>query len=122
MTIAILGTIFLHEGEVSGTIYGLIFGAIALGTVIGWMTAKKVQMTKMPELVSMFNGMGGACAALISLIEFNHYYHVEFPKVVLGASINRKLSSSLWVFNCRVCWVGNWQHFLFRFYYCFLKA
>ncbi len=87
MTIAILGTIFLHEGEVSGMIYGLIFGAIALGTIIGWMTAKKVQMTKMPELVSMFNGMGGACAALISLIEFNHYYHSEFPKVVLNAAI-----------------------------------
>jgi NAD(P) transhydrogenase subunit beta len=75
MTIAILGTIFLHEGEVSGMIYGLIFGAIALGTVIGWMIAKKVQMTKMPELVSMFNGMGGACAALISLIEFTHHMH-----------------------------------------------
>jgi NAD(P) transhydrogenase subunit beta len=29
-------------------------------------------MTKMPELVSLFNGMGGACAALISLIEFEH--------------------------------------------------
>ena len=84
MTIAILGTIFLHEGEVSSMIYGLIFGAIALGTVIGWMTAKKVQMTKMPELVSMFNGMGGACAALISLIEFNHYYHTEIPKLAVG--------------------------------------
>lgn len=75
MTIAILGTIFLHEGEVTGMVYGLIFGAIALGTIIGWMTAKKVQMTKMPELVSMFNGMGGACAALISLIEFTHLQH-----------------------------------------------
>ncbi len=72
MIIAILGTIFLHEGPVPIMISGMIFGAIALGTIIGWMTAKKVQMTKMPELVSMFNGMGGACAALISLIEFNH--------------------------------------------------
>ena len=72
MTIAILGTIFLHEGDVPMMIFGMIFGAIGIGTIIGWMTAKKVQMTKMPELVSMFNGMGGACAALISLIEFNH--------------------------------------------------
>ena len=82
MIIAILGTIFLfektdhgdvvgHEG-VSGLIYGLIFGAIGLGTVIGWITAKRVQMTKMPELVSMFNGMGGACAALIGLMEYSH--------------------------------------------------
>ncbi|HEU4719687.1 MAG TPA: NAD(P)(+) transhydrogenase (Re/Si-specific) subunit beta [Bacteroidia bacterium] len=72
MTIAILGTVLLHEGEVAGMIYGLIAGAVALGTVIGWMTAKKVQMTKMPELVSMFNGMGGACAALIGLMEYEH--------------------------------------------------
>ncbi|MBS1638399.1 MAG: NAD(P)(+) transhydrogenase (Re/Si-specific) subunit beta [Bacteroidetes bacterium] len=75
MTIAILGTIVLHEGEYNAITLGLIFGAIALGTVIGWMTAKKVQMTKMPELVSIFNGMGGACAALISLIELGHLYH-----------------------------------------------
>ncbi len=83
MTIAILGTIFLferkdHDGNIDATysvpglIYGLIFGAIALGTVVGWLTAKKVQMTKMPELVSMFNGMGGACAALIGLMEYKH--------------------------------------------------
>lgn len=75
MTIAIIGTIVLHENEVSKMVYGLIFTAIGLGTVIGWMTAKKVQMTKMPELVSMFNGMGGLCAALISLIEFTHHIH-----------------------------------------------
>lgn len=30
-------------------------------------------MTAMPEMVSMFNGMGGACAALISIVEFDHY-------------------------------------------------
>src|ERR1700739_4720633 len=59
MVVAILGTIFLHSGPVPMSILGMIFGAIAIGTIIGWMTAKKVQMTKMPELVSMFNGMGG---------------------------------------------------------------
>src|SRR3954462_9511853 len=92
MTIAILGTIFLHEGAVSGMIFGLIFGAIGLGTVIGWMAAKKVQMTKMPELVSMFNGMGGACAALISLIEYNHFYQHKLPLIgaayMMGGPLN----------------------------------
>lgn len=74
MGLAILGTIFLYDGghEVSTTTIALIFLAIAIGTVIGWVTAKKVQMTKMPELVSLFNGMGGACAALIGLIEYPH--------------------------------------------------
>ena len=47
--------------------------AILIGTIIGWVVAKKVGMTKMPELVSIFNGMGGASAALIGLIEFHHY-------------------------------------------------
>jgi NAD(P) transhydrogenase subunit beta len=83
MFIAIAGTIFLFEKKdvngvvvdnfsVAPIIYILIFSAIALGTIIGWLTAKKVQMTKMPELVSMFNGMGGACAALIGLMEYHH--------------------------------------------------
>lgn len=72
MTIAIIATILCHEGKVNPIIYGLIITAIIIGTVIGWLTAKRVQMTKMPELVSMFNGMGGACAALIGLMEFHH--------------------------------------------------
>jgi NAD(P) transhydrogenase subunit beta len=85
MTLSILATIFLHLkknesgtyelAEISAAKYMIIFGAILIGTIVGWLTAKRVQMTKMPELVSMFNGMGGACAALISLIEFSHYQH-----------------------------------------------
>ena len=79
MTLAIVGTIVLHEGEVKLIVYGLIFLSIAIGFVIGWVTAKKVLMTKMPELVSIFNGMGGACAALISLIEYNHHIETGSP-------------------------------------------
>ncbi|MEO8569701.1 MAG: NAD(P)(+) transhydrogenase (Re/Si-specific) subunit beta [Ginsengibacter sp.] len=73
MTIAIAGTIFLYEneGRKLGN-YGWIFGGIIIGSIIGTLTAKKVKMTAMPELVSFFNGMGGACAALISIIEFGH--------------------------------------------------
>jgi NAD(P) transhydrogenase subunit beta len=73
MILAILGTIFLYQGEVHTLIYSLIGVAIIIGTIIGWIVAKKVDMTKMPELVSLFNGMGGASAALIGLIEFHHY-------------------------------------------------
>ena len=73
MTLAIFGTLFLYQGEVSDQIYILIGIAIFIGTIIGWAVAKKVDMTKMPELVSMFNGMGGASAALIGLIEYHHY-------------------------------------------------
>jgi len=73
MIIAIFGTIFLYEenGQKLGN-YPWIFGGIAIGTVIGFLAAKKVKMTAMPEMVSLFNGMGGACAMLISIVEFNH--------------------------------------------------
>ncbi|MBU3742422.1 MAG: NAD(P)(+) transhydrogenase (Re/Si-specific) subunit beta, partial [Candidatus Kapabacteria bacterium] len=74
MTLAIFATIFLYndaEGASLGNL-PLMFGAIALGTVGGWMMAKRVQMTQMPQMVSFFNGMGGACAGLISVVEFQH--------------------------------------------------
>ena len=73
MTLAIFATIFLYEKE--GThLHNLpwIFGGLLVGTVVGWLAAKRVQMTAMPEMVSLFNGMGGACAMLISVIEFQH--------------------------------------------------
>ena len=72
MALAVIATIVLHEGEVASIIYMLIAAAILIGSVIGWLAAKKVKMTSMPEMVSLFNGMGGACAALISLLEFHH--------------------------------------------------
>lgn len=76
MFIAILGTIFLYEerGEKLGN-YGWIFGGLVIGTIIGVIAARKVKMTAMPEMVSLFNGMGGACAMLISIVEFNHLAH-----------------------------------------------
>lgn len=76
MGLAIVATIALHtqDGQPIGN-YGWIISGILIGTIIGWLAAKKVKMTAMPEMVSLFNGMGGACAALISLVEFGHYIH-----------------------------------------------
>ncbi len=78
MTLAILGTIFLYEedGTRLGN-YAWIFGGILIGTITGTLAAKRVKMTAMPEMVSLFNGMGGACAALISLVEFDHLAHLD---------------------------------------------
>jgi len=75
MILAIAGTIFLYKnnGERLGN-YQWIFSAIVIGCIIGVLIAKKVKMTAMPELVSFFNGMGGACAALISIVEFDYLY------------------------------------------------
>jgi NAD(P) transhydrogenase subunit beta len=81
MIIAILGTIFLYEenGQKLGN-YAWIFGGIVVGSIVGTFAARKVKMTAMPEMVSLFNGMGGACAALISIVEFNHLNaSIEIP-------------------------------------------
>jgi len=79
MTIAIVGTIFLYEkdGQRLGN-HAWIFGGLVIGSIIGTLAAKKVKMTAMPEMVSLFNGMGGACAALISMVEFDHLAHNQF--------------------------------------------
>lgn len=74
MMIAILATIFLYKDEEGKHLhnYAWIFGGLLIGGVIGTLAAKKVKMTAMPEMVSLFNGMGGACAALISIVEYDH--------------------------------------------------
>ena len=79
MTAAIFGTIFLYQDEAGNKTgnYLWIFTGLAIGTIIGTLAARKVKMTAMPEMVSLFNGMGGACAALISMVEFNHLSHTE---------------------------------------------
>ena len=78
MIIAIFGTIFLYDndGKKLGN-YPWIFSAIIIGIVIGTLAAKKVKMTAMPELVSFFNGMGGACASLISIVEFDYLFRAN---------------------------------------------
>ncbi|MBM3403188.1 MAG: NAD(P)(+) transhydrogenase (Re/Si-specific) subunit beta, partial [Bacteroidetes bacterium] len=83
MAVSILGTIFLYQenGQKLGN-YVWIFSALIIGTILGTMAAKRVKMTAMPEMVSLFNGMGGACAALISIVEFDHLSH----QVEMGAS------------------------------------
>jgi proton-translocating NAD(P)+ transhydrogenase subunit beta len=50
---------------------GAILSAIAGGAVAGAIGARKVKMTQMPQLVALFNGVGGGAAALVALLELN---------------------------------------------------
>jgi proton-translocating NAD(P)+ transhydrogenase subunit beta len=78
MTIAIIGTlVFYNEGGEHLHNYGWIFTGLVIGGVIGTVVARKVKMTAMPEMVSMFNGMGGLCVVLISTIEFDRLLHLD---------------------------------------------
>ena len=48
----------------------LIVAAIAFGVIVGVPAARKIQMTQMPQLVALFNGVGGGAAALVATVEY----------------------------------------------------
>lgn len=54
--------------------YGLIALSLAIGTAIGGVSAYKVKMTAMPQMVSIFNGLGGACSVVLAVAEFERFY------------------------------------------------
>lgn len=106
MVFAIIATILFHrkDGEPIGNI-PWILGAIVIGTAIGWTIAKKVKMTAMPQLVSFFNGMGGAAAALISMMEFPHVS----PQLIAekGMSNGHVLAILLGLMIGTISWAGS---------------
>jgi H+-translocating NAD(P) transhydrogenase subunit beta len=52
--------------------YWLMAIAMAIGAVVGAVGARRVKMTAMPQMVALFNGVGGGAAALIALAEFHN--------------------------------------------------
>jgi H+-translocating NAD(P) transhydrogenase subunit beta len=69
MAIAVIATL-LNPGEGN---WGLIALGLALGLAVGVPAARNVKMTAMPQMVALFNGVGGGAVALISWVEFRHY-------------------------------------------------
>lgn len=106
MALAIAATLLFHQkdGMPIGNI-GWIIGAMAVGTVIGWVIAVKVKMTAMPQLVSFFNGMGGAAAALISMMEFPHVSQELMMKS--GMANGHVLAILLGLVIGSVSWAGS---------------
>jgi NAD(P) transhydrogenase subunit beta len=68
MAVAIVVTL-VREG-LEG--YGLMAVAMLIGAVVGAVGARRVKMTAMPQMVALFNGVGGGAAALIALAEFHN--------------------------------------------------
>jgi len=68
MAIAVVATL-LNKGEGN---WGLIALGVALGVAVGVPAARQVKMTAMPQMVALFNGVGGGAVALISWVEFRH--------------------------------------------------
>jgi H+-translocating NAD(P) transhydrogenase subunit beta len=72
MGIAVIATLLIESvGD-----YALIALGVAVGTAVGVPAARSVKMTAMPQMVALFNGVGGGAVALISLVEYREALEV----------------------------------------------
>jgi NAD(P) transhydrogenase subunit beta len=74
MAVAVVATL-LRQGvwDGSGTVILIIVG-LAIGTAVGVPAARNVKMTAMPQMVALFNGVGGGAVALIAWVEYRHAF------------------------------------------------
>ncbi len=89
--IATIAVFFEDEGGLDNV--PLIILATLIGSVAGVVGAYRVQMTQMPQLVALFNGVGGGAAALVALLELQGFtsiadrLDVEIEGFVLVATV-----------------------------------
>ena len=55
----------------------IIIGGLLIGSLIGAFASKRVKMTEMPQMVALYNGLGGGAIALIAWSEYRHWVHGE---------------------------------------------
>ena len=74
----------------------LIGAALFLGSLIAGITAKKVEMTDMPQMIALYNGMGGGAAAAIAAVELfkDHDLHVSVVTLALIGGVIGSISFS----------------------------
>ena len=74
MAIAIVATLLTpHVWDGSSTPWLIVLGLV-LGTAIGLPAARRVHMTAMPQMVALFNGVGGGAVAIIAWVEYRHHF------------------------------------------------
>lgn len=73
MLIIVLTSLYLASRISSLENLLLITAAIGIGTVIAWISGKKVAMTHMPQMIALYNGMGGGAAGVIAALELLRY-------------------------------------------------
>jgi len=85
MAVAIAATVWLvaHEGTISTTGWLVLASGGLIGAALGLYAAREVRMTAMPQLVSLFNAVGGGAAALIAV---NDLLQADHP-AALGARV-----------------------------------
>jgi H+-translocating NAD(P) transhydrogenase subunit beta len=78
MAIALAGT--LLDDRIGD--WGLIVAGVVIGTIVGIPAARNVKMTAMPQMVALFNGVGGGAVALISLVEFREGEDIPLESLI----------------------------------------
>jgi NAD(P) transhydrogenase subunit beta len=91
MSLAILGSLFFPM-EGANNNYAWILIAMLIGGGIGYYVSYKVKMTAMPQMVAIFNGLGGATAVLLAMVEFNYYFIASDPEGGVGALLSSALA------------------------------
>src|SRR5687768_5330528 len=76
----------LDFGLIEATNLVAILFACAVGAILGYFMARRVQMTAMPQMVALLNGLGGGAVALVALIEFMHGGFATGAKVTTALS------------------------------------
>jgi H+-translocating NAD(P) transhydrogenase subunit beta len=74
MAIAVIATLFTPHVLSGSSTPWLIALGLVLGTAIGIPAALNVRMTAIPQMVALFNGVGGGAVAIIAWIEYRHHF------------------------------------------------
>ena len=69
LALAVAAAVLVADGTISGTAVAVLVAGLLVGSVLGLVGAQRVQMTAMPQLVSVFNAVGGGAAALVAFAE-----------------------------------------------------
>lgn len=107
MLIALVATVPLLEGGHTVN-YGLIGLAVVIGTVAGAVGAYSVPMTAMPQMVALFNGVGGGAAALIAAVELLQQAETGIPVGIAIAIVFATVIGSI-SFNGSIIAFGKLQ-------------
>jgi NAD(P) transhydrogenase subunit beta len=81
MALVVAWTFFTTDGMLEN--WWIIAVGGAIGSVAGWLGAKRVAMTAMPQMVAIFNGAGGGAAAVVAVVEFLRDVELHEPGELL---------------------------------------
>jgi H+-translocating NAD(P) transhydrogenase subunit beta len=79
MAIAVIATLLTPHVLSGGSTPWLIALGLVIGTAVGAPAARRVHMTAMPQMVALFNGVGGGAVAIIAWVEYRHHFGGDFP-------------------------------------------